>query len=159
MGKYDGLKSRLPKLQEEPSAYRVEVDKLKEEIKRNDTSLLLVKYVRARAEVDAIELQLKEARKILMALTESITERYEDTGVTSMQLASGAMIRVQVEPYAQVKDKEALLHWVRETGLENLLTLPWQTLNSMTKERLLSGEGEPPGVEAYMIDKLVLVKG
>ena len=81
---------------------------------------------------------------------------YDQAGVDSLKLTSGHIIRTQVEPYAAVKDKEAYKKWAIANGFESIMTIPWQSTNSITKDRLQEGEAEPDGVEVYARTKVVL---
>lgn len=67
----------------------------------------------------------------------------------TMVLASGDRLRIDIEPYAQVVDKDANRLWAVKEGLERLLSLPWATINKLAKERLLAGQPEPPGVKTF----------
>jgi hypothetical protein len=76
-----------------------------------------------------------------------------------MKLDDGASVRVQYEPHATVVDREANRKWAIANGLENLLSLPWQTVNALTKESLLKGEPEPDGISVTSYPKIVYTKG
>jgi hypothetical protein len=90
------------------------------------------------------------------AITRLFIEKFEEDGTSSKTFIDGVSISHNVEPYAQVKDPAALRKWVLDHGMEDMLTLNWQTLNGMVKERLEGKVNEPlpDGVEVFMKDKL-----
>lgn len=159
-GKYVGVIDKLPRLltTEEP-AHQDKVDALKATLRQTDIASSAVNlaeaYMEWRAKRDALKEELETINLHVEAISQMLCSSYEDEGVTSLKLASGFSISVQVEPYAIVKDREALRLWAIANGLERSLTLPWQTTNGIAKERLLSGEPEPDGVETYAKNKIV----
>jgi hypothetical protein len=78
--------------------------------------------------------------------------------VHSLTLADGDNVRLQAEPYVVIEVPETFRRWCIQNGLENKLTLPWQSANNLTKERLLAGEPEPDGTKAYMLTKVVFTR-
>lgn len=82
--------------------------------------------------------------------------QFEVEGVSSLKLLNGQPVSTFEEPYAQVTDKEAFRIWCVDQGLERQMTLPWQTVNKLAKDRLLEGEEEPPGVTLYAKTKIRL---
>lgn len=119
---------------------------------------LAIDYVNLRSQEDELNEQLKEIRLRKAAVEQMLLDKMEDNGLDSMRLATGQSVSAQPEPYAQVVDRDALLSWVKANGLERSLTLPWQTVNSLTKERLMNGDSEPDGVTVFNKAKLVLRK-
>jgi hypothetical protein len=111
-----------------------------------------------RAVKDTFEAQEKETNLLLEAYKQLLIDHAENEDVSSVRLTTGELIGVQWEPHAVVVDRDKLREWVKIVGLERELQLPWQTLNALTKERLLKGELEPDGVEAKANAKLVLRK-
>jgi hypothetical protein len=119
-----------------------------------DNTELCEKYVKVRAQIDDLEAKLSVLEVQKAALTYLFTNRFEDDDVTSMKFANGVTLGESVEPLPNVKDREALIGWIKSTGQEDLLTLNYQTLASITKQALLEGKPVPPGVEVYMKQKL-----
>jgi hypothetical protein len=101
------------------------------------------------AELSLINLRLEAHHQLLIDI-------YDETGVENLKLASGHSIRTQVEPNAVVRDKAIYRQWCVDNGYEELMALPWQTTNSITKERLEDGNPEPEGVEIFSRTKVVL---
>lgn len=154
MGKYVDITPKLPRLQEN---FSDRVEMRRSELRGRSTVELLRAYIDARQKKDAIEEELSTVEETIRAAASLIVARYEEEGITSMRTLTHAVSH-QVEPVAKVADAFALRAWARENGFEERLALPWQTVNALTKERLLAGEAPPPGVEVYALDKLKLVK-
>lgn len=70
----------------------------------------------------------------------------------AMRMESGDTVRVNSEPYGQVKDKEAFRLWCIANGYENQLQLWPATMNAIAKERCAAGERNPDGVETFRKD-------
>lgn len=119
-----------------------------------DNTQLQDVYVRVRKQMDKLESELSVLETQKAALTYLFCQRFEEDDVTSMKFASGVTLGESIEPIPNVKDRTALITWIKETGQEDLLTLNYQTLASITKAALLEGQPIPPGVEVWMKQKL-----
>ena len=113
-------------------------------------------YVKARDRADELGAELKALGTEIEAFTREFVGRFEEAGESSKTFEDGITIGVSVEPYPSVKNQAELLGWVKEKGMEAMLTLNYQTMASLVKERL---EGKvkdalPAGVEVFMKDKL-----
>jgi hypothetical protein len=121
------------------------------------------KLARIFRDLRVIKKMFDEQEKVLNILLDAygqlLVDQYEVEGTSSLKLDDGASVRVQYEPHATVVDREANRKWAIANGLENLLSLPWQTVNALTKESLLKGEPEPDGVSATSYPKVVYTKG
>jgi hypothetical protein len=160
MGKYtEALKGR-PVYRDPDETRNAKVDALKAELKAQYPSPASVAKATAeqRLKIDAIEEVLKAEGLRLDALTALLVERYEDEDTSSIKLSDGGSVRVQIEPYASVEDRAKVRRWCIDNGMEELFTIPWATLNSVTKERLLDGEPEPDGVKIFLKNKVVVTK-
>lgn len=165
-GKYDAVLPGLPKLPEEPS-YQEKIDKVKEEIGLQGSTFLAESYISLRNTKNELEEAEKRVNLRIAAYEQLLVESQEigaagwgEYGVkeNALRLPTGATIRVQTEPYAQVKDKEAFRLWCLANGYERQLQLLWQTTNAIAKERLLDGKPEPDGCETFAKTKVVLAK-
>ena len=159
--KYAGVTPGLPRFQQE-TKYQDKVNETKNKIFEDldgspSSSALVHEYVAQRGIIDDLKATLSEANLRLEALAQMITDQFDDEDVTSLKI-QGATVRVQIEPYASVKDRDLFRRWCIANGLEESLQLPWQSTNSITKERLLAGDPEPDGVEAFQKSKLVLTR-
>ena len=159
-GKYAGITPGMPRFKPEEtyqSKVAVKKDGLLEQLPRDTSAELVRAYVQARDEVSEAKKKLYEANLQLEAVTQLLTDRFEDEDITSIKV-SGATVRVQIEPYAVIKDKELFRLWCINNDLKESLALPWSTANMITKERVLAGEPEPSGIEVYQKHKVVLSK-
>lgn len=168
-GKYTGKVEQLPKLpanDEEDPRYQDKVDAEKSRVMRDHfqdkpprTPALLELYITVREARDDLKSRLKGAQLTLTALEQLVASRYETEGVTSVKLSTGDSVRTESAPHAVVEDPVAFTAWCRkDPDLATQLTLPWPRANALTKERLIAGEPEPPGVRAYNRTKVVLTK-
>lgn len=161
-GKYAQLLPKLPRLTSPDAPFQERVQAMKQLILDDTNASVLTSSELARAyrevrdELDRLDEATSRANLRLEAIKQMLVSQYEAEDIASVQLSDGATVRVQPEPYAQVKDKQAFRKWCIANGLEESLALPWLSTNSITKERLLAGLPEPDGVEACKIDKVVL---
>jgi hypothetical protein len=187
-GKYDKLKSSLKPLERPKTPYQERVEKEKAEFTELhglDPAKIAAVFVLWRDRADALEegneaedgripLSLldrlwpewakegihsqKFVNLKLEALKQLLDEAYTEQNLSEQRLQSGDSVAVQKEPHAVVKDADAYREWCFTKGYKEAMSLPWQTTNGMVKERLLEGIELPPGVEAYMLTKVVLRK-
>ena len=160
-GKYAKVIQNLPRMAGEEPAYQQKINAVKQAMKEEEefkqhASYFAKIYTEARDERDLIAEQMLEINLRLAAIEQLLVEQYEVEETTSLKLETGPTVRVQLEPYAQVQDHEAYRSWCIEQGMESLMSVPWMTTNKITKERLLDGEPEPPGVKAYVKSKIVV---
>jgi len=106
---------------------------------------------------DSFDEQEKVTNALLEAYKQILVDQCEEEGLATVKFRDGSGMRLQYEPNGRVVDREANRKWAMNTGLENLLSLPWQTVNSLTKQALLRGEDAPPGVEATTRVKVVKI--
>ena len=161
MGKWDGLRGVLPPLQSPNEAAGSEwwgkVRAGADELKQNLTKEQIARNLAAtRDELDALEDQVSDLQRQRAQYELALAEVMEDGGEAMFKLDSGASFSVQVEPYAKVADRDVLRDWLISNGFLEQLALPWQTLNSVAKQRLEDGEEPPPGVELFLKRKVVL---
>lgn len=154
----------LPRLTEDHTEegggkQRDKINAHKDRVKDFTTSELAHEYTRLRDEKDDIEDELKALNAKLTAVTEMLTDRFESEELTSIGTANGYRVSSQVKPYASVKDKEAWLKWVHENGYDSNLSVPWQTMNSITTQLLEGGYAPPDGVEVYLKSTFRLSRG
>jgi hypothetical protein len=185
--KYAHVLNKLERLRGEEPAYQDKVNAVKSEIVNDPdfqmhASTLAVLYAKARkgdgsndeytqeakdeeAEElirrlgkEGIEDLLYQCNLRITAIEQLMVDQFENEDVTSLKLDTGQSVGVQMEVYAQVQDREKYRQWCIEEGLENLMTVPWATTNSETKDRLLKGLPEPDGVKAFAKPKFILRK-
>jgi hypothetical protein len=164
MGKWDGIVEGLPKFPVELTDggrdYQGHVEKAKLQIPLDErtSSALARRWIRLRKIEDRLEERAKKIRLHMRACEQMMTDAFEAEQLRKLELAEGGSITKQPEPYAYVTDREKFREWCVAQGLTPLMTLSWQTTNSLVKERLEHAEAVPPGVDVFSKDKFVLRK-
>jgi hypothetical protein len=169
-GKFSGVLHKLPKLtSSEAPEYQDKVESTKIDIRQRfdgatDPIRVAQLYRAARAQKEELEQRVYDTNLQLEAITQLLIESQElgadgwglyGSPDTTLRLANGDSIRVQPEPYTTTEDRDATRDWFIQSGLTRMLSVPWQTLNTYNKERLLEGEAEIPGTKIYIKTKLV----
>jgi hypothetical protein len=155
MGKYSTLRGKIPAFQEE-SSYQEKVNDEKLLIlgSANDEDANVTRlaslFVAAKQTKDAYEDKISELNVRLEALSQMIVEHLEGEQIQKVELASGALIYLQDTPYPIVKDRDAVLDWIKKQKMQSLLTVHFQTLKAMTSERLVTGKPCIPGTEVFL---------
>lgn len=166
-GKYDEVLPGLPKYQEEPD-YQEKINKVKIEIYDKDATVLAEGYAEAREVKEDLQRDLYLINLKIAAYEQLLDDSqlrqaagWGDYGAKDnmIKLPSGATIRVSKEPYGKVVDKETFRLWCIANGYERQLQLWPATMNALVKERLLAGEAEPDGCEAFSMTKIFFTKG
>ena len=154
MGKYDKVIVGLPKLSwasgspHENIEYWEKVQLVKGEFK-GGSAVLTKTYFKLRHERDAADEKVKALNLRLTALVGRIEELYEAEGIKNMTLLEGTL-RLDPKPHAVVEKPEEFHQWCLDNGYAPQMNLAWQTTNSLVKERLLSGEPDPPGIKVFV---------
>ncbi len=153
MGKWSHLKDKLPPLPDANPKHKELVDEAKKRFV--DKSLREINELYAK--IRALKVQKEGERAALQiqqdAVEAIIIEKYDEMGTSNMKTEFGT-ISTSPEPYASTTDPKAMIQWVKDDGLEDSLTLPWQTLNKHLKLLLEAGQEPMPGVEAYIRTKV-----
>lgn len=155
MGKYSKLRGKLPAFEEDAS-YQARVNDAKqyllaaENLEAANVNKLAALFAARKAMKDAHEETISELNVEIEALSQLLVEALEDQNIQKVELASGAVYFLQDTPYPSVKDRDALLDWVKKQKMNSLLTIHYQTLKALTSERLVAGQAPPPGVEVYL---------
>lgn len=167
MGKYAKVLAGLPRFVGAEPAYQAKVNAVKlamvadaadDEIPLHGNELAR-RHVLLREHKEAVEAELSDLNLQLEAVNALLADQYEVEGTSSITLADGQSVSVQLEPYSQVADKEAHRLWCVANGLERSLVLPWQTTNALAKDLLVKGEALPDGVTVFVRPKIVRRKG
>jgi len=98
---------------------------------------------------DYLDNQLKIVRLLLYAEEQLGLEQFEVEGTDKIGLDDLGSVYSQPEIVIKVVDRDKFRTWCIEQGLLRELNLHHGTATSLTKTRLVNGEEEPPGVEAY----------
>lgn len=163
-GKYRQKIAGLPIFRDENPKHVQLVEIQKQAIMRGNPDLgvppipmqaaaLADEYALLRRERDEKKDELSDINLRLSAVAELMESQFEAEGVTSLTLGDGSVIRVDVEPYAVVRDHDKLRAWAKANDMERSLQLPWTTVNAMLKQFVLQGEPPPDGVEAWQKNK------
>jgi len=115
-------------------------------------------YIETRNAIDLLEQAMKRLGELKTAYEQILIETFESRDITSLR-TEGGLLSLVSEPYAQVEDKPAFRKWCIDNGYESQLALPWQTTNSILKERLLEGESSPDGIKPHVRDGIRLRRG
>ena len=158
MGKWTALMEGRPLYRGVEPRYQDKVEAVKAPLKTAQLSPAAIasEVVGLRAKKASKESELSEINLLLEAHHQLLIDVYDEAGVENLKLASGHSVRTQVEPNAVVKDKEVYRKWCLNNGFGELMSLPWQTTNSLTKERLEEGNPEPDGIEIFSRTKVIL---
>lgn len=156
MGKYSGLKGKLPAF-EPDKKWQDKINDVKKQIigEVDDVTFanpnwLARRYVNLRLEKQELSEQLSELNTQIEALVQMLTERFDTDGTSTLKLSDGVSLSLKDEPYPVVKDSYALRGWIESTGQTAMLTLPTQTLKGFVKMALEQGSELPPGVEVFL---------
>lgn len=159
-GKYAHVINALPRLLGAEPAYQQKVEAVKEAMKKEPGFLhrasdLVHKYVMLRIEKEQIEAASYDVNLRTEAVKQLMAEQFEVESVSTMKTSEGISVSTHLEPYARVENAALLQEWaLADPDLRRKLALPWMTVNGITKERLLAGEPEPPGVSIYAITRV-----
>jgi len=161
VGKYDRVLKELPRLPVERTDYQARVDLAKDAVREAlgrpaTTSELADTFVKLRREKDDLNEQMSALNLKIEAIEQLTVAAFEAEDVQSLKMADGASVSVQIAPYAGVKDKETFRLWCLEQGFAHEMHLHPSTTQGLVKERLLSGEANPPGVEVFAKSTLVV---
>lgn len=154
--KYEHL--NLPKfLYTNDTPYREEVETIKAGI-RGTPAEIAMRYGDLRREMDIVKEQKTKLQAQLDAYSEKLVTAFEEQAMTSLKLASGASVRIDVKPYPVMRDREAFRQWCIKKGLVKEMHLHSKTTESLVANLLLVGDPLPEGVEAFMKDTVVFTK-
>lgn len=162
-GIYDKVLPGLPVAPPQDIKYQEKVDKVKQEL-RGSAQELVASYIDARERDLDIKKMEYENNIRLEALTQLLAESenrgdagWGDYGAqdNALRTLNGDQIRVQPEPYMQVKNKEDFRLWCIANGYEKQLQLWPSTANAVGKELLVAGMEPPDGCEMFKRNKIV----
>jgi hypothetical protein len=155
VGKYSGLKGKLPAFEEEPS-WQEKINEEKnrilggaENVEHANTAALARKYDETRQEKDFIKQQLKAINLTEAALEQLLLDRMQTDGQKSITLVNGTAIHIKDEIMPSVQDRALMLAWVKETDQEAILTINPMTLKGLVGHLLDEGLDAPPGIKVF----------
>jgi ribosomal protein L37AE/L43A len=127
-------------------------------------SVLVDEYTQTRLQKEALEaavaalgIELEACEQLLIASQQAGDPDWGAFGGSdrTVKMTDGDTLRVQPEVYAMVKDKAVFRHWCMQNNLANKMELPEKPTHDLMKIRLLNGQPEPPGTEAYVRTRIV----
>jgi hypothetical protein len=142
------LKAQLPRF-EQPPDYQSKVEEMKNHYHALDASGLAREFSFMRKMKRDLEEQVRDYNVHIEALSQLLVETLEASQLQNIKLLTGETVTVHTEAYPTIQDKTLLLSWVHNSGLEELMTLNFRTLQSLVRERLQQGKDNPPGVQTY----------
>lgn len=148
MGKWQNLRGTVEKFQQEPG-WQAEIDLAKQAYAFKSKLELCGELNDEDLAKKRLEEELHQVNTRREALNQLILERLEADGDQKISNAFGVFY-ISDAPYSQVKDKQAYISWIKEQGLEALLSVPYQTTNAQVKAVLEEGKQLPPGVEVFI---------
>lgn len=153
MGKHSHLKGVLPRQvgheppEGEESNWNDEVVKqMKEyEAELQTKEQIAAKYSAKREEKDKVSAEEKRIAVHVEALERILIKRLEEDGATGISLP-GWGFSLKDEPTASVTNVDDFLKFIRENGMEHLLTVHANTRKAIAVERFNNGIPETPGL-------------
>lgn len=155
MGKYQKLKGKVPRFEENPP-YQQKIDAWKEEFlgtldaDHANVAFLAGSFASYRKLKDEYEDKLSEVTVYLTALDQLIRDLMEAQSLQKVELADGGLLYLQDSVYPTVEDKVKWDKWIDKNKMGNLRTIPWQTTKGIVSEMLVNGKPAPPGIKAFL---------
>jgi hypothetical protein len=163
--KYDKLRKKIPLLRKSGGTHDDRVSKRKAEIletlteSKSEVGDIAELYKYQRMNRDLLKEEMSALQVDIDAIEQILMERYEDAGITSVNLVSGGRVSVQIKPYPKIVDREAYRQWCLNNGYEREMHLHSSTTTSILADRLLKGEPSMPGIEPYIDESITFRKG
>lgn len=157
MGKYSSFKGKLTQFTQEQE-YQDRVNEMKAEIIQSLEATLgrnptLTDFgnrlVRARLEKVRLEALVKAENLVIAAMDQTLVDQLEDQSYSNLKFENGVTLSIKDDVYSKVSNKPVFHTWISESGNEDLLSVNYQTMNSLVKNSLLEGKEIPPGIDVY----------
>jgi hypothetical protein len=156
MGKYSNLKSSLTAFSAEPE-YQQKVNAEKERVrlalKEAGETITAMSFggilIQAKLEKARLEALVKEQNLIIESMNQELVDYLDSNDVVSLKMGNGISMSIKDDVYCSVSDKISFNQWIRDSGLEDLFSVHYQTMASMVKNKLIDGEEIPPGITPY----------
>lgn len=147
--KWAKLRSKLPAF-EQPKEWQARVDEIKKVYVGLDTAELAREFSAHRKIKQEHEAVIKDENAELEALSQLLVADLESSETQKMTLTTGETCYISSEPYSTVADKAKLLAYIKKAKMQDLLSLHFQTMNALNKERLASGKEPLPGTTVFL---------
>jgi hypothetical protein len=142
----------LPAFKEE-SSWQEQINEVKQTMVGFNTSEVAREFALTRRDKKKLEEQIKDLNTQLEACSQLLVEQLQGQDIQKITLSTGETVYLQSDPYPSVKDKDQLRLWVMQEGMEEVLSVHYQTLVGLVKGRLNDGQEPPPGVEVFLKTK------
>lgn len=167
MGKYTALRHKLPAFTESSeaagqAAWFAKVSEWKQLFlgtasgENANAARLASEYAKRDQEKKALEAEISQLNIELEGLSQLAVESFENSGLQKIDLASGGSASLKDTPYTSIEDREQVLAWIKKNKMQEILTVPYQTLSGMNNERLVAGKQLIPGTKCFMKTKLAI---
>jgi len=113
---------------------------------------LAQKFDQADQDVEKLEAQLKEAKRVRAACESKLVDQMTTEQVQSFRTVGIGGFRQQVCTYPNVTNKKALAAWLKRCKMDWMYTtsVNGQKLKGFVRELLENGKTVPPGVNPFM---------
>lgn len=118
-------------------------------------------WATARRKQKELEAEAKEHGKICSDLLPQILLARKAEGLEgTLKLSNLGKLTFKETLRSKIEDRAALLNWLDAEGLSEIAprAVPWQRLDSLCRERMEEGLGNPPGTSSQLIDSIALTK-
>jgi hypothetical protein len=147
VGKWSHLKNDLERAPVDRS-WQEKVNEFKADIPRDRASLTAA-YNAVRDLKEDVEDFLKSLNTEEAAIVQLLVDDLETDGLTQIRTGDGTSFSLKDDVYTSVEDRAAFMAWIKENGLEDILSVHYQTMNGMVKERFENAQPLPPGLKAF----------
>jgi hypothetical protein len=147
--KWGSLKNKIEPFALEQT-YQARVDEVKKTYVGLDTAELAREFAAHRRIKREHEDVIKDENTELEALSQLLVADLESSDIQKVTLATGETTYISSEPYSTVADKVKMLAYLRKAKMQELLSLNFQTMNALNKERLAAGKEPLPGTVVYL---------
>jgi hypothetical protein len=156
MGKWSNLKEKLVKFVEEPK-YQQRIDAMKPLYQPKGREGMFKELAALKVKKEKVEEQLKDINLRVAAIDQLLVTDLEGANEAAVKTKLGTF-SLKDSPYPKVVDQRKLLEWVHDNKLDEILTVSYQTMAAMCKDRLQKGEDVMDGVEVYMKTSILFTK-
>ena len=148
-GQLSHLKTTLEKVVEEPG-HQEEIDKAKVELQGKPMGDLASSYRQWYDEKEKLNQLISDLNTKLDAAGQLLLENLERQGLEQLRTTDGSTtLFIKDDVYCKQENRHKYLTWIKQNGMEDLLTVHYSTMNAQTTDRLVKGQPVPPGIKAY----------
>jgi hypothetical protein len=157
--KWDAFKGKIKPFVNEDKSFIERVANLKRDLIDLSNTDLAVDIATLRAQKEELDSQIKGINLHLEACQTILAERFENAGIQSLNIKDHGTFFLRDEPYTSVQNKQAVMKWLQENDMMEIVAPIWSSLNAIVKERLEKGEKLPDGVEVFLKTTVGVRKG